>query len=115
MQENHIFFNKTVGEANATGEGAMYPASAFLGADCSGTRKVALSFKSRGGTAADDVVELTHADVATANIRGVMKQIAAALSNPKGKFQHQSNFVGRNLPNHDGFVRDITVIGITQA
>lgn len=115
MQENHLFFNETTDEADASGEGAMFPASAFLGADCTGTREVSLSFASRNGAATDDVVALTHADVTGASVKEVMRQVAAALSSTKGRFQHQSLYLGRNAPSPDGFVKNITGIAITTA
>ena len=58
---NYLYFTEAdLSSTAATGEGAMYPASSFLGLDPIGDTTTRLSFKARNGTAADDVVTVTH-------------------------------------------------------
>jgi hypothetical protein len=56
---NYLYFAE--GTVSTTGTGAMYPASAFLGADPISATTTRLSFKARNNTAVDDDVLLTHA------------------------------------------------------
>ena len=62
---NYLYFAE--GAVETTGEAAMYPASAFLGADPISATTTRLSFKARNGTFAvdgtsrDDDVLITHA------------------------------------------------------
>lgn len=56
---NYLYFAEAAVET--TGEAAMYPASAFLGADPISATTTRLSFKARNNTAVDDDVLITHA------------------------------------------------------
>ena len=56
---NYLYFAE--GTVDSTGEGAMYPASSFLGLDPISNTTTRLSFKARNNTADDDDVLLTHA------------------------------------------------------
>ena len=56
---NYLYFGE--GTVATTGTGAMFPASAFLGADPISTTTTRLSFKARNGTAVDDDVLVEHA------------------------------------------------------
>ena len=56
---NYLYFGE--GTVETTGTGAMYPASAFLGADPISATTTRLSFKARIGTAVDDDVLVEHA------------------------------------------------------
>ena len=89
--ENFLFFNEETDAANATGEGALYKSSDFLGANVSDANDVQLHFKSRNGAATDDIVELT---MASSDVKLLMQELAAVLSNPRGGIFYQSTFVG---------------------
>ena len=56
---NYLYFGE--GTVATTGTGAMYPASAFLGADPISATTTRLSFKARNNTAVDDDVLVQHA------------------------------------------------------
>ena len=56
---NYLYFGE--GTVETTGTGAMFPASAFLGADPISATTTRLSFKARNGTAVDDDVLVEHA------------------------------------------------------
>tara|TARA_Y100000592_G_C5438836_1_gene302267 strand:- start:808 stop:1155 length:348 start_codon:yes stop_codon:yes gene_type:complete len=59
---NYLYFTEAdLNSIAQTGEGAMYPASAFLGADPVSATTTRLSFKARNGTAKDDDVLIEHA------------------------------------------------------
>ena len=89
--ENFLFFNEETDAANATGEGALFKSSNFLGANVSDANDVQLHFKSRNGEATDDVVELT---MASSDVKLLMQELTAVLSNPKGGLFFQTDFVG---------------------
>ena len=89
--ENFLFFNEETDAANATGEGALYKSSDFLGANVSDENDVQLHFKSRNGAATDDIVELT---MASSDVKLLMQELTAVLSNPRGGIFYQSTFVG---------------------
>ena len=56
---NYLYFGE--GTVATSGTGAMYPASAFLGADPISATTTRLSFKARIGTPVDDDVLVEHA------------------------------------------------------
>jgi len=89
--ENFLFFNEETDAANATGEGALYKSSDFLGANVTGSAEVTLHFAARIGTAVDDTVALT---MASSDVKQLMQDLAAVLSNPRGGIFYQSTFVG---------------------
>ena len=89
--ENFLFFNEETDAANASGEGALYKSSDFLGANVSDANDVQLHFKSRNGAATDDIVELT---MASSDVKLLMQELTAVLSNPRGGIFYQSTFVG---------------------
>ena len=89
--ENFLFFNEETDAANATGEGALYKSSNFLGANVTGSAVVTLHFASRNGAATDDTVALT---MASSDVKLLMQELAAVLSNPRGGIFYQSTFVG---------------------
>ena len=56
---NYLYFTEAdLSSTAATGEGAMYPASSFLGLDPIGDTTTRISFKARNGTAVDDDILL---------------------------------------------------------
>ena len=111
--ENFIFFNEdSAAVANATGDGAMFKSSDFLGADVTGAGEVTVSFASRNGAATDDIIAITQS---TSNVKLLMQELASVLSNPRGGFFVQSDFVGNNTPKVDGFISGVSGIVITTA
>ena len=106
--ENFMFFNEDAAAvANATGDGALYKSSDFLGANVTGAAATTLHFKSRNGAATDDTVVVTQG---TTNVKLLMQELTAVLSNPKGGFFVQSDFVtGTN------FISDATIVIATEA
>ena len=89
--ENFMFFNEGTDAANATGDGAMYKSSDFLGANVTGSAAVTLHFASRNGAATDDTVVVT---MGSSDVKLLMQELAAVLSNPKGGIFFQTDFVG---------------------
>ena len=89
--ENFLFFNEGTDAPDATGDGALFKSSSFLGANVSDANDVQLHFKSRNGEATDDVVELP---MASSDVKLLMQELAAVLSNPKGGIFYQTDFVG---------------------
>jgi len=89
--ENFMFFNEGTDAANATGDGALYKSSDFIGANVTGAAAVTLHFKSRNGAATDDTVVVT---MGSSNVKLLMQELAAVLSNPKGGIFFQTDFVG---------------------
>ena len=107
--ENFLFFNEETDAANATGEGALYKSSDFLGANVSDANDVQLHFKSRNGAATDDIVELT---MASSDVKLLMQELTAVLSNPRGGIFYQSTFVGEAK---NFLSKTISTINITTA
>ena len=89
--ENFMFFNEGTDAANATGDGQMFKSSSFLGADVTGAGEVTISFASRNGAATDDIVVATQTST---DVKLLMQELAAVLSNPKGGLFYQTDFVG---------------------
>ena len=89
--ENFMFFNEGTDAANATGDGQMFKSSNFLGADVTGAGEVTISFASRNGAATDDLVVATQS---SSDVKLLMQELAAVLSNPKGGLFYQTDFVG---------------------
>jgi len=89
--ENFMFFNEGTDAANATGDGALYKSSDFIGANVSGSAAVTLHFKSRNGAATDDTVVAT---MTSSDVKKLMQELTAVLSNPKGGLFYQTDFVG---------------------
>ena len=108
--ENFMFFNEGTDAADATGDGALFTSSQFIGANVTGAAEVSLHFASRNGAATDDLVVAT---MSSSDVKKLMQELAAVLSNPKGGLFVQSDFVGNNTPNKDGFLSGISGIVIT--
>ena len=104
--ENFMFFNEDAAAvANATGDGQMFKSSSFLGADVTGAGEVTISFASRNGAATDDIVVATQT---SSDVKLLMQELAAVLSNPRGGFFVQSDFETSN-----NFLSGISGIVIT--
>lgn len=104
--ENFLFFNEGTDAANATGDGALYKSSSFLGCDVNGSATARIYFKAIAGDAADDYVTVVQG---TSNIKRLYQEVASALSNPKGGMLVQSDFAGNNAPKRDGFISDASI------
>ena len=89
--ENFMFFNEGTDAANATGDGALYKSSDFLGANVTGSAAVTLHFASRNGAATDDLVVVT---MSSSDVKLLMQELTAVLSNPKGGLFFQTDFLG---------------------
>ncbi len=89
--ENFLFFNEGTDAADATGDGALFKSSSFLGANVTGSAAVTLHFASRNGAATDDTVVVT---MGSSDVKLLMQELAAVLSNPKGGIFFQTDFVG---------------------
>ena len=89
--ENFLWFNEGTDAADATGDGALYKSSDFLGANVTGSAAVTLHFASRNGEATDDTVVIT---MGSSNVKLLMQELAAVLSNPRGGIFYQTDFVG---------------------
>lgn len=89
--ENFMFFNEGTDAANATGDGALFTSSQFLGANVTGAAEVTLHFASRNGAATDDTVAVT---MSSSDVKLLMQELTAVLSNPNGGLFFQTDFVG---------------------
>ena len=56
--ERYFYFGED--DVSTTGEACMFALSTFLGMQPAGTASTTMHFQARNGTAADDVVEVTH-------------------------------------------------------
>ena len=89
--ENFLWFNEDTAAADGTGDGQMFSSSSFLGANVSGSAEVTLHFASRNGAATDDTVAIT---MGSSDVKLLMQELTAVLSNPKGGIFYQTDFVG---------------------
>ena len=89
--ENFLWFNEGIDAADATGDGQMFKSSSFLGANVTGSAEVTLHFASRNGAATDDTVVIT---MGSSDVKLLMQELTALLSNPKGGIFYQTDFVG---------------------
>ena len=89
--ENFLWFNEGTDAADASGDGAMYKSSDFLGANVTGSAEVTLHFASRNGAATDDTVAKT---MGSSYVKLLMQELAAVLSNPRGGIFYQTDFIG---------------------
>jgi len=89
--ENFMFFNEGTDAADASGDGALFTSSQFLGANVTGSAEVTLHFASRNGAATDDLVAVT---MSSSDVKLLMQELTAVLSNPKGGLFFQTDFVG---------------------
>ena len=105
--ENFLWFNEGTDAANATGDGQMFKSSSFLGANVTGSAAVTLHFASRNGAATDDTVIVT---MGSSDVKLLMQELTAVLSNPKGGFFVQSDFAPGN-----NFISDATIVIATEA
>ena len=106
--ENFMFFNEGTDAANATGDGALYKSSDFIGANVTGSAEVTLHFKSRNGAASDDTVAVT---MTSSDVKLLMQELTAVLSNPKGGLFYQTDFVGEA----SNFLSGVSGIVVTTA
>jgi hypothetical protein len=81
---NYLYF----GEATVvtTGEGCMFPANAFLGADPISATTTRLSFKARNNTAVDDDVVVTHASGKHVEVADLIASVLEPSPVTRGKF-----------------------------
>ena len=89
--ENFMFFNEGTDAADASGDGALFTSSQFLGANVTGSAEVTLHFASRNGAATDDTVAVT---MSSSDVKLLMQELTAVLSNPKGGLFFQTDFLG---------------------
>jgi len=106
--ENFLFFNEGTDAANASGDGAMYKSSDFIGANVTGSAEVTLHFASRNGAATDDTVAVT---MTSSDVKLLMQELTAVLSNPKGGLFYQTDFVGEA----NNFLSGVSGIVVTTA
>jgi hypothetical protein len=104
--ENFLFFNDATDAADASGEGALHKSSNFIGANVTGSGEVTLHFKSRNGAATDDTVAITQT---SSDVKLLMQELTAVLSNPKGGIFYQSKFVGE-AKNFLNGISDVVVV-----
>ena len=107
--ENFMFFNEGTDAADATGDGALFTSSQFLGANVIAANRFALHFASRNGAATDDTVTITCGG--TNKIKTVFQELTAVLSNPNGGMFFQTDFVGEAK----NFLREGAPHGVTIA
>ncbi len=112
QKENYLYFAEASGDINATGTQGMWPTSAFLGVDSLTTSTTNVYFKDQTGTAAHDVVTVTH--TANAN-KEFHKAICRAVNNPKGKFiavADEANGVYTAVDNYAGSAVSLSTVEV---
>ena len=83
----------------------MYKSSSFIGANVTGAAETTLHFACRNGTAADDTVAVTQS---SSDVKLLMQQLAAVLSNPSGGMFTQSDNIATDMI---GRTRNTPVVG----
>ena len=106
--ENFLWFNEGTDAADATGDGQMYKSSSFIGANVSGSAEVTLHFNARKGSRTDDTVAIT---MGSSDVKLLMQELAAVLSNPRGGIFYQTDFIGEA----SNFLSGTNTIVITSA
>ena len=81
---NYLYFAE--GTVDSTGEGCMFPASAFLGADPISATTTRLSFKARNGTLKDDDILITHASGKHVEVAELIASVLEPSSVTRTKF-----------------------------
>ena len=81
---NYLYFAE--GAVDSTGEGAMYPASSFLGLDAISATTTRISFKARGCTLVDDDVLVAHASGKHREVAQLIGSVLAPSSVTTSKF-----------------------------
>ena len=81
---NYLYFAE--GAVDSTGEGAMYPASSFLGLDAVSATTTRISFKARGCTLVDDDVLVAHASGKHREVAELIGSVLAPSSVTTSKF-----------------------------
>jgi hypothetical protein len=110
QKENYLYFSEDT--SVATGEAGMWPTSSFLGVDSLTTGTTNVYFKDQTGTAAHDVITITH--TASSN-KQVHQAICRAVNNPKGKFivvADEENGVYTQVDNYAGAVTVLSTVGV---
>ena len=101
-KQNFLYFAEASGDIGATATQGCWPTSAFLGIDSLTTGTTNVYFKNQAGTAAHDVVTVTHTTSANKEFH---KAICRAVNNPKGKFiviADEANSVYTQVDNYNG-------------
>ena len=84
---NYLYFAESdLSSTASTGEGAMYPASSFIGLDPISNTTTRLSFKARNNTAVDDDVLLQHATGKHKEVAELIASILEPSPVTRGKF-----------------------------
>tara|TARA_R110002012_G_scaffold74714_1_gene189267 strand:+ start:104 stop:457 length:354 start_codon:yes stop_codon:yes gene_type:complete len=112
QKENYLYFAEASGDINATGTQGMWPTSAFLGVDSLTTGTTNVYFKDQTGTAAHDVITVTHTTSANKEFH---KAICRAVNNPKGKFiavADEANGVYTAVDNYSGAAVALTTVEV---
>jgi len=80
-KETYLYFAENE-DGDAAGDSAVYPASTFTGIDPISANRTDISFKALAGTAADDVIQISHA---SGKHKEVCEALADALSDTSGE------------------------------
>ena len=110
QKENYLYFAE--GASTSTGTAGMWPTSSFLGVDSLTTGTTNVYFKDQTGTAAHDVVTVTHT---TSSNKEFHKAICQCLNNPKGKFivvADEENGVYTQVDNYAGAAVALTTVEV---
>jgi hypothetical protein len=110
QKENYLYFAEEA--STATGKAGMWPTSSFLGVDSLTTTTTNVYFKDQTGTAAHDVVTVTH--TASSN-KEFHKAICRCVNNPKGKFivvADEENGVYTQVDNYAGAAVALTTVEV---
>ena len=110
QKQNYLYFSES--DSLATGKAGMWPTDAFLGIDSLNTTTTNVYFKDQTGTAAHDVITLTH--TASSN-KQVHQAVCAAVNNPKGKFvvvADEENGVYTQTENYAGAATVLSTVAV---
>jgi len=110
--ETYLYFAENLG-ANAAGDCCVWPASTFTGIDPVDDTNTDISFKALAGTAADDVIRVTHV---TGKFKQIAEALADALSDDNGElviFMDEDNTIYSKKLRDLGCIDSSTALNIT--
>jgi hypothetical protein len=110
--ETYLYFAENLG-ANAAGDCCVWPASTFTGIDPIDDTNTDISFKALAGSAADDVIRVTHV---TGKFKQIAEALADALSNDNGElviFMDEDNTIYSKKLRDLGCIDGSTALNIT--
>ena len=92
QKENYLYFAE--GTSTSTGTAGMWPTSSFLGVDSLTTGTTNVYFKDQAGTAAHDVVTVTHTTSSNKEFHKAICQFIVVADEENGVYTQVDNYAG---------------------